>query len=333
MPRPINTLEAVPINGVRQWVLLQSRDTSLPVLLVLHGGPGYAILPLFHGFNAALEDDFVVVNWDQRGAGRSYSREVPRSSMTLRQFLDDVRALAVYLKERFRQPKIYVLGHSFGTVLGLLAVQRHPDDYHAYVGVGQVVGIAQNEITMYEWVLRRAEEEHHARATKDLRRIGHPDAAGQYPGTGPRGADPYDVAEHWMAYFGGELYGKRDSAEVTDWLLRQSEYHGRWGRKWLKGLAFSARLFDEPALWGLDFRKAVTAVATPVYFLQGRHDYDTPAPLVADYAPTLAAPRNELIWFERSAHFPFYEQADDFNRCLVQVVKASTYPGRPATGG
>lgn len=108
----IDSLEKVTLGGIAQWILLQGNDTSQPVLLVLHGGPGYAMLPLFHEYNRELEDHFIVVNWDQRGAGRSYNRGIRSASMTLARFLSDAHELTDLLKQRFAQNKIYVLGHS-----------------------------------------------------------------------------------------------------------------------------------------------------------------------------------------------------------------------------
>jgi pimeloyl-ACP methyl ester carboxylesterase len=322
--RSINSLESLTINGVKQWVLIQSNDTTKPVLLILHGGPGYAFLPLFHGFNKGLENHFIVVNWDQRGAGRSYSPKIPASSMTLRQLLADLEEVTRYLKKRFHRKKIYLLGHSFGTVLGLSAVKKHPENYHAYIAVGQVVGPIPNEIAMYDWTLRQAIRGKNSRAVKELKMIGRPDEEGQYPDKGPEGADPYETAESWMRYFGGELYKKHDSTEIDRWLLEQPEYRGKWGKKWRAGIPFSKKILTDPAAWTLDFRKAVKKVNLPVFFLQGRHDYETPAPLVKEYATTLKAPRKKLIWFENSAHFPFYEESSAFNKALVNVVKAHT---------
>ncbi len=323
MPPSINSLECLTINGVKQWILVRSNDTTRPVLLVLHGGPGFAMLPLLHAHNAALEDHFVVVNWDQRGAGRSYSRSVPAASMTFRQLLDDLRELTRRLKARFGRDRIVLLGHSFGTMLGLSAVKEHPEDYQAYVAVGQVIGPIANEIAMYDWALRRARAAGNARAVRELTRIGRPNKDGRYAHDGPGGADPYDTAEYWTGYFGGSLYGKRGGGEIETWLLEQPVYRGRWGRKWRAGLAFSGKVLDDPAAWRLDFRTSVPEVRVPAYFLQGRHDYETPAPLVEAYAAALKAPRKELVWFEKSAHFPFYEQSAEFNRALVRVLKTS----------
>ena len=322
--RSINSLESLTINGVKQWLLIQSNDTTQPILLILHGGPGYAFLPLFHGFNKALEDHFIVVNWDQRGAGRSYSPTISPSSLTLRQLLADLEEITRYLKKRFHRRKIYLLGHSFGTVLGLSAVKKHPENYHAYIAVGQVIGPIPNEIAMYDWTLRQAIRSKNSRAVKELKLIGRPDEEGQYPDKGPEGADPYETAEGWMRYYGGELYKKRDSTEIDRWLLDQPEYHGKWGKKWRAGIPFSKKILTDPAAWTLDFRKTVKKVKLPVFFFQGRHDYETPAPLVKEYAATLKAPRKKLIWFDNSAHFPFYEESSAFNKTLVKVVKPNT---------
>jgi pimeloyl-ACP methyl ester carboxylesterase len=326
MAQPIDSLEALTINGVKQWILIQSRDTTQPILLVLHGGPGYAMLPLLRGCNPALEDDFVVVNWDQRGAGRSYSRRVPEDSMTLKQFLADLQALTLQLLKRFRRRKIYLLGHSFGSMLGLSAAKSHPENYFAYIGVGQVIGPIVNEIAMYEWTLQEAKRQGNVRAGKELKQIGHPDRQGRYPNEGPDGADPYETAAGWMRYFGGDLHRKHGSAEIDDWLLAQPAYRGNWGTRWEEGLVFSRTIFNDDAAWQLDFRKSVPSVDIPVFFLHGHHDQDTPWPLVQQYVPTLKAPRKELIWFEKSAHFPFYEQGKEFHQKMVKVVKASTYP-------
>src|SRR6516165_10597795 len=138
MGRPIDQLTSLAVNGTVQWLQLQSADQDLPLLLILHGGPGYAIMPLFHHTNPQLESRFLVVNWDQRGAGRSFDKSIPASTMNLDQFLDDVHTVTTSLKERFGRKKIYLLGHSWGTVLGLRAVAAWPGDYHAFIGVGQV---------------------------------------------------------------------------------------------------------------------------------------------------------------------------------------------------
>ena len=320
MARPINSLESIEINGVEQWVLIQSADMGLPVLLVLHGGPGYAILPLFHEFNRALEDHFVVVNWDQKGAGRSVSGDSPGPRLTLEDYLADLKALLAMLAVRFGRSRVYLLGHSWGTLLGLHAVGRWPDDYGAFVGVGQVVSVARNEVVMYDRTLARAERAGKADAVEQLEAIGRPDGRGRYPQGGDRA---YDVAERWMAFFGGDLWRRRSTALLDQWLLGRPEYRGAWGRKWRFGLKDSGRAFDDPAVWETDFSEGLTRVEVPVYFFSGVHDGDTPGELVADYHAKLSAPDKGLFWFEKSAHFPFYEEPDLFNQRLIGLLSST----------
>jgi len=326
MPKSLSSLEELNINGVEQWIQIQSKDSTQPILLILHGGPGYAMMPLFHHRNAVLEDHFIVVNWDQRGAGRSYRRTIPKKSMTFQQFLDDLNALTQILKQRFRRQRIYLLGHSWGTMMGLSAAKAHPKDYYAFVGVGQVVGPIINEIVMYEWELGEARRQNHKKAIRELTLIGHPDQFGEYPGKGPGGADPYDISDYWMGYFGGDLYGKHGTDQIDNWMLNQPVYLGKWGTKWINGNDFSKRVWDDDDAWKLDFRQSVTTLDIPAFFLHGRHDYDTPGSLVQAYVPTLDAPQKELIWFENSAHFPFYEESERFNQIMIDVVKKSTFP-------
>jgi pimeloyl-ACP methyl ester carboxylesterase len=317
----IDSLESLEINGVKQWVQIQGNDPGRPVLLVLHGGPGYAMLPLFHEYNSALEDDFVVVNWDQRGAGRSYASTIPAKSMTMKQILADLKELVAHLKKRFKKEKVWLLGHSWGTMFGLQAVKDRPEDYAGYIGVGQVVGAPANEIKLYEWALEQAKKAKHKKATTELEKIGHPDAEGLYKGKASNAEEPYQTSERWMAYFGGELKGKQSSGEIDEWILKQPAYSGKWGAKWKEGVEFSNKFFDDPAVFKLDHKKNITSVEVPVYFLQGRDDWSTPSPLVADYAKTIKAPVVKLVWFEKSAHFPFYEESATFNKAMHELAR------------
>jgi pimeloyl-ACP methyl ester carboxylesterase len=317
MGQPIDQLTLLAVNGTTQWVQFQGQDQDLPLLLILHGGPGYAILPLFHHTNPELESRFLVVNWDQRGAGRSFARSIPDSTMNLAQFLDDVHTVTTALKNHFGKKKIYLLGHSWGTVLGLQAIATWPNDYHAFFGVGQVVNLIQNEIRMYEWTLDQAIRQHHFKAIRQLRKIGHPNHGGIYP----RGGDEaYDIAVHWMAYFGGEIHGKHGSDFIDEWMLRQPVYSGKWQKKWIRGFEFSQQLFDDPAVWHLDFPSSVTGVGVPVYLLQGHHDYDTPWTLIPPYFEQLKAPDKALYFFENSAHFPFYEEPQLFTERMFALL-------------
>ena len=152
----IAVLEPIPLGGMDQWILIRGEDRSNPVLLWLHGGPGSPQMPIAHATTRALEAYFTVVHWDQRGAGKSNHEGFEESSMSLEQFASDTHALTQYLKQRLGVPNIILLGHSWGTMLGARVVSRWPEDYAAYVAVGQVVNTPRATAMAVTWLRQRA---------------------------------------------------------------------------------------------------------------------------------------------------------------------------------
>lgn len=305
-------LEEITLGEVKQSILIESQDFTKPILLVLHGGPGYAMMPLFHQNNRELENYFIVVNWDQRGAGKSYSNNIAVDSMTLSQFVADAYELTQYLKQKYNREKIYIVGHSFGTVLGMSLIEKYPQEYFAFGGVGQVVDVIANEQYSYNFALDSAKTANNTIAIKELEDVGYPDEQGEYLDD-----SGYEITMKWMSYYGGDLYGKTSSDEVEEILLNSEIYSSNQSQ--LKdGWEFSQLLFDDTNLWYLDFKNSITKVDVPVYFLMGHHDYDTPFPLVEEYYNILDAPTKELIWFENSSHFPFYEEPEKFNKTIIE---------------
>ncbi len=194
------------------------------MLLILHGGPGFAEMPLFTTYNADLEQHFLVVHWDQRGAGRSYAADIPAESMTLRQFVADALELIDWLTERFSQEKVFLLGHSWGSLLGATLAAEQPEKLHAYVGVGQLVAGLRNEQTSYAFTLRKAAERGDTEAVSALRAI-----EGRYAAGGGLTFADVVVQRGWLDRFGGTVYGDIGALfERVPAELRQ-EYFGRAG--------------------------------------------------------------------------------------------------------
>lgn len=157
-PRSVARLETIQIGRTNQWWLIRGADTSRPVLLFLHGGPGMPSMFLAHSFQWELERHFVVVQWDRRGVGKSRDAAKEIESINVRQVLDDTFEVTRRLRERFKQEKIYLVCHSWGTYLGLLAIREHPEYYCAYVGIGQVAGnLQQVRAIQRDFVLRSRE--------------------------------------------------------------------------------------------------------------------------------------------------------------------------------
>lgn len=298
--------ERVQLGGLEQEVLVRGNHVGNPLLLILHGGPGFAEMPLFTTYNGDLEDAFLIAHWDQRGAGRSATAGIPAESMSLHQFVSDAVELIDWLTDRFEQDKLYLLGHSWGSLVGATLAGSHPEKLHAYVGVGQLVAGRRNEQTSFGFTLRRAIETGHTEAIEALRAIEN-----HYPAE-LTFADIV-VQRGWLDHFGGTVYGDlRALFERVDADLRE-EYYGESSTA-AQEFSFAHLLSD---ILDADLQTTAAEFAVPIHFVLGRHDQTTPAQLGADYFAALSAPNKQLHWFEKSGHMIPFEEPARFNRLLI----------------
>jgi pimeloyl-ACP methyl ester carboxylesterase len=319
LPNSIATTEYADIGGMPQWMLMRGHDAGNPVILMLHGGPGTAQTHMFRYYNQPLEEHFVVVNWEQRGAGKSYSDDIPPESMTIEQFIADTHEVTQYLKQRFQQDKIYLLGHSWGSHLGLRTVSQYPEDYAAYIGIGQSISQIKSEEISYQIVLEKARAANNSKAVEELEAAGPP-VNGSYPG----GTETMIKLRKWWRAFGGATYDA-DALLTTMFkpllLCREYTISDKFG--YFKGEQFSVGHLAEPMMQ-FDIMQEIPELQAPAYFLQGRHDLQTVYVLVEEYVNKLKAPKKVLIPFEQSAHFLPYEEVDKFNDVLINTVLKET---------
>jgi len=186
-PNSLAVLEQVPVNGTQQWILIRSESTTNPIVLFVHGGPGTSWLTPMRKNTQPLEKYFTVVNWDQRRAGKSFAAGRVDAEMTIGTFVDDIIALYSDLARRFHKNKILLVGHSWGSVVGVIAASRRPDLFSAYIGIGQMSRMAESELISYQWTLEQAlrcqQAAHacaHARRTRDRDKDQQPDPAAQH---------------------------------------------------------------------------------------------------------------------------------------------------------
>jgi pimeloyl-ACP methyl ester carboxylesterase len=316
-PTGIQTLEQVILGGVKQWISIRGLDRDNPVLLFLHGGPGFPeMVPVRH-YNRELEEHFVVVNWDQRGAGKSYSPDIDLDMMNLDQFVEDTLELTRLLRERFDTEQIYLVGHSWGSILGVHAARLHPEYYYAYAGIGQAVNFVQAEQISYQFTLDRARELNIEAAISELEEIGSP----------PYGREQLGIQRKWLFQFGGEVYGETSNARYLLRLLglhlSAPEYTLTDVINLIRGNNFSGlHLWDQ--LMAVNLPQQAPELQLPVYFLTGRYDYVTVFEKVEEYYQLLEAPRKELVWFAQSAHSPNFEQPAEF-AAVMKRIKDETY--------
>lgn len=298
---PIDLKRKVKIGSVDQWISLRSADVKNPILLFLHGGPGTAQICFSRKPQRSLENQFLVVNWDQRGAGRSYSRSLRRDDMTIERFVLDAEELVQTLLRQFGQPKLYLVGHSWGSIIGAKLAAKRPDLVLAYIGIGQVVDMKRGEELSYRFTLAEAERQRNARALRELVRIGHPPY---------RSLHDAGVQRKWLT----RLHGATAKGTPIGTLLRNLSVRDTRPLdivRFIRGAMFSLSCLEEQQN-DVNLQTDVPELEVPVYFCTGRRDYNVPFELAVEYEEGLRAPQKEIIWFERSGHLPNFEEAEKF---------------------
>jgi len=312
---PITALFKMQIGGADQWILIRGSNPNNPVLLFLHGGPGAAEMPLLRYYNYPLEEFYTVVMWDQRGAGKSNCRKIPDSSINMPQLLNDTHEIVQYLKQRFNQEKIFLVGHSLGTVLGIEAIEEHPEDFFAYVGIGQVVDMRRNIASSYQLCTQLAEK---VGKKRDIRIFSGMQINGKYSG----GSDLEKAIymRDWIAKNGRIYYKRNNINNLVGLVLQSTEYNFFDKIKYMNGVNQSRKLLWTPELFEVNFFKSAPELKVPVYFVSGKYDYITSDELTEEYYYYVQAPVKKLIKYEYSAHCALFEEPVKFNQMMIEVV-------------
>lgn len=312
MPNSIAVLEKVKLGGAEEWIAIRGKDSRNPVLLFLAGGPGGSQLVTERRALAGLEDHFVVVNWEQPGAGKSFDA-VDRSKLTPERYITDTHELVLNLRQRFGKEKVYVLGESWGSALGIMVVQRYPELFHAFIGTGQMVAFLENDLICYDFALRLAQERGDTKQVEKLKGQGPPPYYGN------------DFAWKSFTYLTETFNYMNENPAIanagfnTFQDLAGSEY-GLYDKvNFIRGLLDTFGVVY-PQLWDVDFRKQATRLEVPVYFLIGRHDVNAQPKLTEEYFNILTAPHKELIWFEHSGHSPWMNESAKFINEMLKIL-------------
>jgi pimeloyl-ACP methyl ester carboxylesterase len=229
----IATLEPVTLGGARQWVLMRGRSADAPLLLKLHGGPGQAEMATV-GQNGLLEADFVVIEWDQRGSGKSGPSVQPVAAMNIGQLVADTIELTEQLLQRFGRRQLIIVGHSWGSILGLMAVQRRPDLYSAFLSTGLMANFSEGQQVAYRFLLEESKRRSADKAFADLTSLGVP------PYTGATGLSKWKRCARWLGEFGA-VWHSSEKFDRVGWMVSAVEYS--WSEK-LRFNRAAARCLD-----------------------------------------------------------------------------------------
>ena len=313
----IAELRTLKIGSVQQTILIRGENIENPIILYLHGGPGSTEMIPFRLAHKNLEKYFTIVSWEQRGTGKSYTSKLDSANMTVDQFISDTHELTKYLQQEFCKEKIILLGHSWGTLLGLLTIDRYPEDYFVYVGSGQDVNPSEGEKISYAYVLEKAQN--NKKALKELTEINENNSY-LIIDNKEEWFKKIKIQRKWLVAFGGEIYQKTDySLFFNSKSLFAPEYSLIDFIKFGQGSIFSLKTMW-PEIMKINLNEQVQEISIPVFFLQGKHDFNTPTILFDSYYSILKSPRKEVFYFDQSAHNPMYEEPEKFEQILIDNI-------------
>ncbi|MGH8219690.1 MAG: alpha/beta fold hydrolase [Steroidobacteraceae bacterium] len=305
----------VPIGGIKQWVTIRGEDRRNPAILILHGGPGDPDSQLAYFFRH-WERAFTVVQWDQRGAGRTYGLYGKATPvMTLDQFIQDGADVADYARARLHQPKIILLGHSWGSAFGVYLIKHSPSLFCAFVGTGQIVHTADLEPRYYAYALAHVIAHHDNAGLAELRRVGPPPY---------RSGAQEELVRSWLDRYLDDP-DKRFLLAAVSVALRNSRYSAKDFSQWQAGhLSFSlpvmGRTYD-----AIDLDSLGDNMPVPFFIIDGRSDPLAPPDLAARYYRAIRAPEKRMFLID-GGHFAFMSNSDAFLRILIQHVRPLCIP-------
>lgn len=316
----IDRMEMVEIGGIGQALYIRGQNVDNPIILWVHGGPGNSMMPLLHLYQYAWENNFTVVNWDQRNVGKTYLANNPAAvlpTMSPERVLKDVHEVTAYLKQRFNKDKIILVGHSWGSVLGTMAVQTYPEDYSAYIGVAQIVNTPDNERVGYAKTLEMAKAAGNLTDIKALEAVA-----------------PYPPSEYGSSY-------------MTD-MITVRTYQSKYGLSVNMGLGDVIRILATPyyscselknsflfnqqnvldtqgglvpfVMEQADIRNYGADYQVPVYYIMGENDYNSPYPLAKDFFDEIVAPDKQIFLIPDADHMPFLSRKAEFDRILLEEI-------------
>ncbi len=303
----------VNINGAEQGMFIRGKDKTKPILLYLHGGmPDYF---LSGKYPTKLEDDFVVCWWEQRGTGLSYCPESPREAVTEKQLISDTLEVTDYLRNRFGKEKIYLMGHSGGTFIGVQVAAQSPQSYHAYIGVAQMSHQLKSEKLAYDYMLQQYKDKKDTKMTQRL------EAA---PVTLPGGTPKAYLALRDTGLHALGVGTARDIKSVITGIFLPSitsreytltEKINLWRAKARSGVSV---IWDK--MLNTDLAKKVPKLDIPTYFFHGAYDYTCSYTEAKSYFEKLKAPVKGFYTFENSAHSPIFEEPNKMGKILRKDV-------------
>jgi pimeloyl-ACP methyl ester carboxylesterase len=318
-PNGVDEAMFVPIGGISQWITIRGQNRDNPIVLFLHGGPGTPTNLLDFSMAPAWTPNFTLVQWDQRGAGKTFaSGGTTAADMTIDRMVQDGIELSQFLRERLHKDKIIIVGHSWGTILGIRMAKARPDLFYAYVGAGQFVNAQENEAVNYARVLDKAKALGDTKAVAELQASGPPPYPVMKALTTPRiWAQTYAHADSYVAA------GQASSLYAPGYSILDL-YHA------IQSIRFTLDTFIGSTMSGpamrVDLRALGPNFAIPIFVFEGADDYITSPELAKAYIDTLNAPQKDFLMLAAGGHFAVFTHPEDFLKEMNSRVRPLATP-------
>jgi len=326
-PNGVQEAWAERAGGIEQWVTARGMDRDNPVILFVHGGPASPLTPTLWQFQRPLEEYFTMVTYDQRAAGKTFNLNPPEAvadTLQVERYVDDAIAVAEAVRRRYHKPKVILMGHSWGTIVSMRAALKRPDLFYAYVGVGQVINVRENERVSYDYAVEQAKAQHNAEAQQELASIA------PYPGDAPITRERIVTARKWAQFYGGMTAYRATSDYFFNAPLLSPDYADADRCAIDAGNVFTlGRVL--PEFLTVDFT-GVRRFPIPVLMFMGRHDYTTPSEPTARWLAKVQAPMKQGVWFEHASHMIPWEEPGKLLVSLLTYVRPLAEPQQAPAG-
>lgn len=303
----INVLEQVEVNGSDHEIMIRGNDIGNPVLLFVHGGPGSSEIPYASRYQDLLEKNFTIVQYDQRASGKSYHFTEDYSNLSTDLLVEDLLAMSDYISKRLHREKIILIGHSAGTYIALQAAHQSPEQYEAYIGIGQMSDTIDSELESLAFCIDQAKERGNMEDVIYLQGLEEDISEGNT--VTPR---------NYVMKYGGtaRLIESPDGNSLNN--LLSSEYNLLDVIRYNYGISYSQKMLI-PDLLKKPLPDLVKTLELPVFFVMGKYDYHTTYNTAKEYFDNLDAKQKEFITFDQSAHYPQFEEKEKFYEWMVST--------------
>ncbi|MCB9284722.1 MAG: alpha/beta hydrolase [Lewinellaceae bacterium] len=308
----------IPVGGVRQGMFIRSKNVDNPVLLYVHGGPSFPNYFLIDKYDPGLEDYFTVCYWEQRGGGLSYVPEVTLQSMNFNQLASDAVEVTNYLRKRFEKEKIFMIAHSGGTPISLLAASRNPQLYHAYIAMAQITDQKESEKMAYAYMLDQYTRDGNQKRIKELEAYKVPESDSNVIAFFK--SSLRDQSMHELGI--GTMHEMRSvfrDVFIPVWTCRAYTIREKVNI-WKSKFSFLPKTTLVEEMLQTNFSREVQELEIPVYFFSGQYDLTVNIELSKAYLKELRAPLKGFYTFENSAHSPLFEEPLRVRQIIEQDV-------------